>query len=291
MNNILIAEETKSLNRKLVVLTSVSVRDDSLRVDLETALRELFQSSDSGTRGQQRLPYPGQISKGSLLKNVAVFGQLFNYLKYLSSKGDVKILIKIANEEHLRYEKSVLRELLPRTEVFPKVAQLEQMMMCTFFECMISSLHEFPISNGDCIREIYCDGALDLVNRPSGLFEAFKTLLRPRIEIGEMVSSLVQGLHNKISRKKHDGLRVVHFVPDEQSQILQVCRFMSLLLLSSIRYMLHREDNDSERSKHLLVQNYFGLDQRSFEKLELEWNSDVSDVEPRKVAAVALEMG
>ena len=55
--------------------------------------------------------------------------------------------------------------------------------------------------------------------------------------------------------------------------------------------MLHQEDNDNERAKHLLIQNYFGLDRACMEKLELGWNSDINDVEPRKVATAALEIG
>jgi hypothetical protein len=290
MDNIFIADEGKNLDRRLVVLSSVVVKNDSLRADIEAALHELIQSSDSGKGFRLRLLHPEEISTKNLQEYVTVFDQLFNYLKYLSSQRDAKILVKIAHAEHFHYDESVLKGLLPQEALFPQRRRLEQMMTSTFFEYVVSSLREFPIEDGDCIGSIYCDTALDLVNRSGNVTETLRSIFRPKVEMGHMVSSLVEGVHNGIGRTKHEGLKAVHFIGAEQSQILQVCRVMSHLLLSSIRYLVHPEDSDNARTKHLLMQNYFGLDKVPVESLKLEWNSTTNDVEPRKVASVAMEL-
>jgi hypothetical protein len=290
MDNIFIADEGKNINRSLVVLSSVVIKNDSLRTDIEAALRELIQGSDSGKGFQRRLLHPEEISPKTLQEYVTLFSQVFNYLKYLASQRDAKILVEIAHSEHFHYEGSVLKELLPEEDVFPQVRQLEQMMTSTFFEYVISSLQELPIEDGDCISSIYCDTALDLVNRSGNVVDALRNILKPKVEMSHMVSSLVEGLHNRIGREKHEGLRVVRFIRAEESQILQVCRVMSYLLLSSIRYLVHPEDSDNARTKHLLMQNYFGLDKVPVESLKLEWSSTTNDVEPRKVASVAMEL-
>jgi hypothetical protein len=291
MNNILIADEVKSLNHNLVVLATLITKDDSLRMEMDTALRELIQSSASGKRDQQRLLNPSQISAGNLVEYVAVLGQLFSYLKYLSTKKDIHILVRVANAAHLLYDGSALRSLLPQEETFPRIAQLEQMMTSTFFENIVSSLHEFPISKEDCISAIYCDKSLDLVNRSRTLAEAIGNMLRSKLEIGGLVSELVEKLHNQFSRITHEGLRDTLFIEAEQSPILQVCSSISFLVLSSIRYMVHGEGDGSERSKHLLIQNYFALDKASLEDLELEWDHEANDVIPREVSSVALRLG
>ena len=139
MNNILIADEVKNRSHSLVVLAALITKQSSLRADIDRALRELIQSSAPGKRDQQRLLNPSQVSAGNLVEYVAGLGQLFNYLKYLSTKNDVRILIRAANVEHLQYDGAALGSLLPTEGTFPKIAQLEQMMTSTFFPSEVSS--------------------------------------------------------------------------------------------------------------------------------------------------------
>ena len=94
MNNIFIAEEAKSLNRRLVILASLAVRDDSLRVDIETALRELVQSSECGKGDRQRLLYPGQISKGNLLEYVQCLASCLTTLNIYHRKEMFRYLLR-----------------------------------------------------------------------------------------------------------------------------------------------------------------------------------------------------
>ena len=111
------------------------------------------------------------------------------------------------------------------------------------------------------------------------------------MEIGGLVSELIEKLHNRFSRKAHEGLRDTFFVEAEQSPILQVCGSISSLVLSSIRHMVHGNGDPSDRSRHLLFQNYFALDKASLESLNLEWDPETNDVTPREISSVALELG
>ena len=290
MRNILIADESKTQNQKILIFAYIIIKNTTEELRIAKDLSNILKDYNSLHKTSIKEIHSNKISGKNLKGYQSLLDDMFNYLIGEVKKRNLKINFHVIHNDKIKYKniniEKVLKGIIINTTNI-KEKEVKHFLYSKFYINLCLLLHSFPINN-DNIEAIKCDNIYNLVNTSLLRFLGFGRFFKINTSLISYLPKLIEILHNKIHiTKKHNGLSKIEFVDSKKSLLIQVCDILSNFLLASIRYKYYDSQNmpikNKYSAKYNFLNTYVDLSNLPLASLSLRYNTTLKEIEPTTI--------